>query len=569
MNALLLYPRFPKTFWSFESVLKLVGRKALLPPLGLATVAAMLPKDWNLKLIDRNVGELTESDWGWADIILLSAMIVQREDFLGLVREAGRRGKPVAVGGPYPTSLPDEADDAGADYLVLDEGEHTIPAFLEHLSAHGPVRRDAGASATQFTSRDNKPDMSLAPIPRFELLDLEAYDGMAVQYSRGCPFLCEFCDIITLYGRRPRAKSPIQLCAELDALYELGWRGSIFLVDDNFIGNKRNVKSLLRELETWQKDRGYPFWFDTEASIDLASDDELLDLMKRCRFASVFIGVETPDATSLAITRKHQNNRHPLVQSIEKISAHGLRVMCGLIVGFDGEEPGAGQRIVDFVETTNIPTALLSILQALPNTALWDRLAKEGRLLHSAVDLNQTNLLNFVPTRPASQIAAEYLEAYEALYDPVNYLRRTHRYFSGLGGSQTPRTSNRDSAPKKVDLREPALKTARKKLIIAGAFLKIAWRQGVARKSRWAFWPSLIDIAIHKPQYIELYLSVCAHNEHFLEYRRLLRQSIKTGLASLPDRVYTNVSPKAPPGQAAFFPAAPQLAGARAEQAGL
>lgn len=253
MRVLLVYPRFPKSFWSFEKALQLVGRKALLPPLGLITVAAILPDEWEYKLVDRNIEEITAAEWDWAEMVILSGMIVQKDDLLAQLREAKRRGKPVAVGGPYATALPQELEATGVDYLILDEGEITLPMFVEAL--------ERGETKGVFRANGAKPDVSLTPIPRFELLDKDAYDSMAVQFSRGCPFQCEFCDIIVLYGRKPRTKTPEQLLAELDRLYELGFEQSIFLVDDNFIGNKRNVKLLLKALKVWQEQHNYHFKF--------------------------------------------------------------------------------------------------------------------------------------------------------------------------------------------------------------------------------------------------------------------------------------------------------------------
>src|ERR671933_1934074 len=333
MRVLLVYPLFPKTFWSYEKILELVDRKVLLPPLGLVTVAAILPQEWEFKLVDRNVRQVTEAEWAWADLVILSAMIVQKEDFLNQIQEAKRRGKPVAVGGPYATALPHEAEAAGADYLILDEGEITLPLFVEAI--------ERGDSGGIFRSGGEKPDVTHTPIPRFELLEFDAYSEMSVQFSRGCPFQCEFCDIIVLYGRKPRTKTPAQLLAELERLYELGWRRSIFMVDDNFIGNKRNVKLLLRELGPWMAARGYPFRLSTEASVDLAQDDELLELMVTANFTGVFLGIETPDEESLQMTKKFQNTRNSLIESVELIAKSGLRVMAGFIIGFDGEKPGA------------------------------------------------------------------------------------------------------------------------------------------------------------------------------------------------------------------------------------
>ncbi len=538
MRVLLISPIFPKTFWSFEGVLKLVGRKALIPPLGLATVAALLPQDWQFRLIDRNVDALGEADWAWADLVMLSGMIVQKDDMLSLIAEAGRRDKAIVVGGPYVTSVPDEAIAAGADYMVLDEGELTIPPFVDEILAHGVRRRETGAPARIFRAKDAKPDMTTTPVARFDLFNLDAYDAMAIQYSRGCPFLCEFCDIITLYGRRPRAKTPEQVLAELQRLYDLGWRRGIFLVDDNFIGNKRNVKVLLEHLEVWQRERNYPFWFDTEASIDLAADPELLAAMVRCHFASVFIGIETPDSESLELTRKHQNNRRSMEESIALITRAGLRVMCGMILGFDNERRGAGDRILRFVETTAVPTVILSMLQALPNTGLWDRLAREGRLHDTTANINQTTALNFVPTRPVGEITDEFIASFRALYEPLPYLRRVYRHIMELGEDTPPQpktsSSHKDPLPWSHRVRRGLVENA----YILRAFAIVCWRQGVVRETRGAFWRQMVSVARRKPQYFTLYLALCAQNEHFLEYRDLVTREIQAQVLDRREEVF-------------------------------
>ena len=294
LNTLLVYPEFPKTFWSYEKILELVNRKVLLPPLGLITVAAILPQQWTFRLVDVNIRQVSEEEWEWADLVIMSAMIVQKEDIIRQINLARQHGKPVAVGGPYPTSSPEELVAAGADYLILDEGEITLPLFVDAL--------ERGERSGCFTAEGVKPDVTFTPIPRYDLLELSAYDSMSVQFSRGCPFQCEFCDIIVLYGRKPRTKTPQQLIGELNRLFEIGWRGGVFMVDDNFIGNKRNVKLMLTALEAWQREHGYPFRFDTEVSLDLADDQPLIDQMLACNFAAVFMGIETPDTESLAAT---------------------------------------------------------------------------------------------------------------------------------------------------------------------------------------------------------------------------------------------------------------------------
>jgi radical SAM superfamily enzyme YgiQ (UPF0313 family) len=551
MRGLLIYPVFPQTFWSFDRALRLIGRKALLPPLGLVTVAALLPRDWELKLVDCNVRPVTDAEWAWADIVLLSGMIAQKSSLLALVGEAKRRGTPVVVGGPYVTSVPEDADAAGADYVVMDEGEITVPPFLDHLRAHGLARREPGAPPVVFRANGEKPDLTATPIPRFDLLDLFSYDSMAVQHSRGCPFLCEFCDIITLYGRRPRTKAPGQFLAEIDRLYDLGWRRSIFIVDDNFIGNKPNVRKLLPVLRGWQEAHGYPFSFDTEASIDLAADASLLQLMVDSGFSSVFIGVETPDEDSLESTRKHQNTRAPMIESLQTITRAGLRVMMGMIIGFDNEAKGAGERIVRFTETAGVPHTMVSMLQALPNTGLWTRLEAEGRL-RAIADVNQTTLLNFVPTRPISEIAHEYLDAYDRLYDPRGYLDRTYRYYLELGRrehSHVPADPKYAAPPTWEALR----RRTRDLLYGLRALAIVCWRQGVQRESRWMFWHHLASMLRRKPigLVFEQYLVVCAHNEHFLQYRRVIRDRVEAQLRAEPHAIVAAaVRPPSRPTQA-------------------
>ncbi len=505
MKALFIYPVFPPTFWSYDKILELVDRKVLLPPLGLITVAAILPQEWEFKLVDRNIRAVSEEEWEWADIVIISAMIVQQADLIGQIREAKNRGKLVAVGGPYATSVPDDVKAAGADFLVLDEGEITLPMFVEALNK--------GETSGTFRTEE-KPDVTTTPIPRYDLLEFDAYDSMSIQFSRGCPFQCEFCDIIVLYGRKPRTKNPAQLLQELDYLYELGWRRGVFMVDDNFIGNKRNVKLLLKELKIWQKEHQYPFRFNTEASVDLADDLELMDLMVECNFDAVFLGIETPDEDSLQLTKKFQNTRNSLVDSVDKIIKAGLRPMAGFIIGFDGEKKGAGDRIVRFAELTGIPTTTFAMLQALPNTALWHRLEKENRLMQQDKygNINQTTLMNFIPTRPLEDIANEYVEAFWQLYDPHKYLDRVYRCFLKLG---KPKCHPPAKLPDFVDIKALAI---------------VVWRQGIKRDTRWRFWRNLFGILRNNPEVWEHYLTLCAHNEHFLEYREIVRQQIQSQL---------------------------------------
>ncbi|MEB3348930.1 MAG: DUF4070 domain-containing protein [Cyanobacteriota bacterium] len=519
MRTLLLYPEFPKTFWSYEKILELVNRKVLLPPLGLVTVAALLPQDWPMRLVDRNVREVTEAEWEWAELVVISGMIVQKGDMAVQIARAKARGLPVAVGGPFASSTPDAPELDLADFKVLDEGEITLPLFIEAI--------ERGEAGGRFSANGEKPDVTGTPIPRFDLLELDAYDSMSVQFSRGCPFQCEFCDIIVLYGRKPRTKTPAQLIAELQSLHDLGWRRSIFLVDDNFIGNKRNAKLLLPELKQWQIDHGYPFSFATEASVDLAADDELMEMMAEARFESVFLGIETPDEASLETARKLQNTRSSLEESVDRITSYGISVMAGFIIGFDGEQAGAGDRIVAFVSRTGIPEAMMGMLQALPNTGLWHRLEREGRLIQESADargVNQTNLLNFVPTRPIREIAGEYVDAFCRLYEPEAYIRRVSHYYSKMGKPRwqqyVPKAAfGKASLPSWTDVR---------------ALLIVIWRQGIKRHTRWLFWGSLLQMLRRNPDVLEKFLVTLAHNEHFLEYRSVVTREISEQLAALP-----------------------------------
>lgn len=521
MKALLLYPQFPQSFWSYDRFMEIAGLKAVIPPLGIITVAALLPSNWEIRFHDRNVACETEADWQWCDLVIVSAMIVQKPDFQALIRKAVRLGKPVAVGGPYPTSVPQDALEAGANFLILDEGEMTVPLFLEALSQ--------GETQGIFRSLD-KPDVTQSPMPRFDLLQQDAYLLMAIQFSRGCPFNCEFCDIISLYGRKPRTKEPEQALAELQTLYDLGWRGSLFIVDDNFIGNQRNVKRFLRELIPWMQRHNYPFSFITEASVNLAEDDELLQLMSEAGFYAVFLGIETPDQDSLQVTRKLQNTRNPLVEACRKINQAGLLIYAGFILGFDGERSGAGDRIEAFVEQTSIPQPMVGILQALPNTALWERLKQEQRLIEDSSHPtgDQNTLMNFIPTRPITEIAKEYVEGFWTLYDPENYLRRCFQQCLQLRFQKSHQQT----------MQFPLNKGLR---LVA----QLIWQQGIRRPEiRGQFWRQLWIIVFNKPQALNTYLGLCAAGEHFWEYRALARKRITQQLGYDPLQRTQSPSPE-------------------------
>jgi radical SAM superfamily enzyme YgiQ (UPF0313 family) len=421
MNVLMLYPKFPEeTFWNTARAVKLLwGRKAIMPPLGLLTIASYFPGDFSLRLIDRNVAEESPSDWEWADVVFISLMMAQREDYLACMAQARRRRKPVAVGGPFTHAMPEVAC-ADADWVCFGEAESIMAELIDDLRAGRRGKRYEGGAKT---------DMMRVKIPRFDLLaDVNDYATMALQFSRGCPFKCEFCDIIEIYGRVPRTKTPVQTCAELALLKQLDFRGYVFLVDDNFIGNKKNAKLMLEELSVWNREEGWPFRYYTEASINLADDDELLERMSQAGFFHVFIGIETPDPKLLKTTQKMQNIPGNPLEKLGRIRAHGLHVTAGFIVGFDGEDRGVFAAQRDFIQSSGVGVAMIGLLQAIPHTQLFRRLKEEGRLLeHLNVSGSLTiEGMNFIPKGEITK--REYLENYRTLvqevYDPKAYFTR-------------------------------------------------------------------------------------------------------------------------------------------------
>ncbi|WP_285568958.1 B12-binding domain-containing radical SAM protein [Geothrix limicola] len=415
IKALLVYPEMPTTYWSMRYALPFLGRKAALPPLGLLTVAAMLPPEWELRLIDLNVERLDRKDIESADLVLTSAMLVQRPSFDALVQLCRQVGKPLVAGGPYPTSC--HAQIEGVDHFVLGEAEVNLPAFLEDFKR---------GEAKPCYADPSHPDLARTPPPRFDLLKRRKYAGAALQYSRGCPHHCEFCDIVELFGHRPRTKSPAQFLSELDGLFDAGWRGSLFVVDDNFIGNRVEVRRLLPELARWQAEHHFPFSFYTEASLDLAADEALMDDMVRAGFNMVFVGIETPDSATLDAIGKRQNCHTDLLANVHAIQAKGLEVSGGFIVGFDGDRDDIFDRQIRFIHEAAIPTAMVGLLTALPKTKLHARLASEGRLLALSPGGNNTHDLdlNFVPRMNLQALRAGYKRVLSDVYRPSRYFAR-------------------------------------------------------------------------------------------------------------------------------------------------
>jgi len=423
MKILLVYPESPATYWSMRHLMHFIGRKATLPPLGLMTIASMLPDDCEVRLVDENVETLGEADVAWADVVFTSSMIVQKEAHERVVRLCNRLGRPVVAGGPYPTSS--HAEITGVDHFVLGEAEEVLPRFIDDLRA-GKAERVYRAA--------ERPSLSLTPAPRFDLLRRGVYAAMAVQYSRGCPHTCEFCDVIELFGRRPRVKSPAQVLVELDRVWTWGFRGSLFIVDDNFIGNRPEVMQLLPQIAAWQRDHGFPFQLFTETTVRLADDEPLLDAMMAAGFDSVFLGIETPVVDSLREAGKTQNTNVDLLAAVKHLQHKGLEVTAGFIVGFDGDPHDVFDRQLEFIARAGIPQAMIGMLTALPRTRLHTRLAAEGRLVNASGGNNTHDLtLSYVPRMGAATLVAGYKRVLGELYDPDRYFERCLTMLAELG----------------------------------------------------------------------------------------------------------------------------------------
>jgi len=489
MKILLIYPPTPDTFWSFKHVLPFVSKRATFPPLGLLTVAALLPSEWELKLVDLNVTELSDEDLRWADYVMLSAMIVHKPAVTALVERCRKFSRPIIAGGPLFST--GEGAFAGIGHLVMGEAESIMSELVEDLRN--------GRLKAVYAAPD-RPDISRSPVPRWELIDFRHYVTMAVQFSRGCPFDCEFCDIPTMSGRLPRTKAPGQLIAELEELRIRGWKDMVFVVDDNFIGNKAVTKGLLREMIAWRARTRASMGFLTEASANLADDPELCDLMVKAGFKKVFVGIETPSAQSLEECRKLQNCHRDLVETINTLQRAGLEVMGGFIVGFDHDGPDIFKRQFEFIQRSGVVTAMVGLLNALPETRLYRRLKKEGRLECDTTGNNTEARLNFRPKLSREFLINGYRDLMNRLYEPRHYYQRIRTFLK----------RQRPSGPR--------LHLSRADFF---AFLKSLWVLGVWHRGRFAYWWLLITALLSRPRQFPKAMELAIMGYHF---RRMARE---------------------------------------------
>ncbi|MHC4509781.1 MAG: B12-binding domain-containing radical SAM protein [Planctomycetota bacterium] len=484
MKILLVNPDIPLTFWSFKNALKFISKKAVIPPLGLLTVAAMLPRDWQVKLIDMATTKLRDRDIQWADYVFVTAMLIQRKSADQIIERCRNIGTKVVVGGPLFTSLPEQY--VHVDHLVLKEAELTLPLFLKDLK-EGCPRKVYNTHA--------KADLRQTPIPRWNLIKMKKYAMMCVQYSRGCPFGCDFCDVTTLFGHKIRTKTTEQVLEELESLYSQGWRGEVFFVDDNFIGNKTRLKAeLLPAIIDWMKKRQYPFSFNTQVSINLADDEELMALMVHAGFDCVFIGIETPNEDSLSECNKVQNRGRDLVACVKKIQRSGMQVQGGFILGFDSDKASVFDSLIQFIQQSGVVTAMVGLLNAPRGTALYRRLMTENRLSEAATGDNTDFSMNFVPKMKVEDLLKGYKKVVSTIYSPRNYYERVLTFLKDF----KPGKNN------KVRFRFCDIK----------AFVKSIWRLGIIGEGRFYYW-KLIFWSLRRPRYLHLAVTLAICGFHF------------------------------------------------------
>lgn len=497
MKVLLVNPQVPETFWSLCHALKFISKKALLPPLGLLTIAAMLPKTWTLKLVDMNVDPLDDADIDWADLVFLTGMFIQRRSAEEVIDRCRSRQTRLVAGGPLFNAIPELYPTI--DYLVLKEAEETLPAFLRDLE---------GGSPRPFYTTRHKPDLAASPIPRWDLIDLERYALMGIQYSRGCPYNCDFCDVTKLFGHAVRTKTTGQILAELQALYDLGWRREVFFVDDNFIGRRKRLKEdLLPALIRWREARNYPFSFNTQASIDLADDDELLDLMARAGFDCVFVGIETPSEESLSECGKRQNQGRDLVACVHKIHRAGMEVQAGFILGFDSDKPDVFDTLIRFIQDSGIVMAMVGLLNAPRGTRLYKRLQHENRLSSIPTGDNTDYSINFEPKMDPQKLLSGYERVVTTIYSPDYYYRRILNFLKHYRPNKKVKPYFRSR-----DIR---------------AFVKSMWHIGIKGQGAGCYWKLLLQ-TLWRPACFRLAVAFSIYGFHFRKTFRHLKQQHQT-----------------------------------------
>jgi len=511
IKVLMVWPRFPPSFWGFNAMLDLIPEETIHPPLGLLTVAALCPKNWSVRLVDRNIGEdLLDSDIRWADLVMVSGMPVQKDDIRETLRRARVLGKRTMIGGPYASSEPQVLLPL-ADHVVGGEPDEVFDTIATDL--------ERGLAKRLYVIND-KPDLGKTPVPRFDLLKIKKYASMVVQFSRGCPFQCEFCDIIILYGRKPRTKSPRQILAELDVLFEMGWRDQVFIVDDNFIGNHKRALELAQNLEEWQKAHDYPFLFYTEASIDLAQRPELIEAMVRANFYYVFIGIESPSAQSLAEAKKYQNLRRDPLESIRFIQNHGLWVTGGFIIGFDSDTEEIFEQQRQFIERAAIPWAMIGFLQAPPTTPLYDRMLKQGRLLAENTASSNFDRPNFRTLLPLPVLLQGMRQTLLSLYSPSAFYNRAYRSLMQWE-TREQHVVGSGKAEEKA--------TPYPLSLMLGILVRSVYRQGILSSYRREYWKFLLQILRRWPRSsakLSMGITMLLSGHHFIKYA----QEVATGL---------------------------------------
>jgi radical SAM superfamily enzyme YgiQ (UPF0313 family) len=485
LKILLVYPQYPDTFWSFKHAIKFISKKAAFPPLGLLTVAAMLPKDWQRKVIDMNTTSLLDRDIKWADYVFISAMAVQKDSVRNVIKRCQQLEAKTVAGGPLFTTEHEEFDEI--DHLVLNEAETTLQPFLDDL--------EKGCAKHIYTSNE-WPEVEKTPIPDWSLLDMKKYSSMSIQYSRGCPFDCEFCDIVTLNGHRPRTKNKTQLIEELESIYKKGWRNSVFIVDDNFIGNKRKLKTeILPAITHWMRMRKYPFSLFTEASINLADDEQLTQLMVQAGFDTVFIGIESPDEESLSECGKSQNRNRDMVSSVKKLQKKGLQVHGGFIVGFDSDPASIFENQINFIQKSGIVTAMVGLLNAPPGTRLHQRLKMENRLITNFSGDNTDCSLNFIPRMNYETLINGYKKILNTIYSPKKYYERTRNFLS-------------EYKPREGKVYIPQMEYIK-------AFFKSIWVLGMKEKGRRYYWRLLAWTILTRPRLFPMSITIAIYGFHF------------------------------------------------------